>query len=92
MTTLAGQPAAQPGAPGTPDPQSPTGYEAPPTLPSDADLGDFDRVLHRLSQRSRTVHEMVVAYDETLLEILVDMPRNVETWVQAGYPRDKLRI
>ena len=55
-------------------------------------MGDFDRVLYRLSQRSRTVREVVVDYDETLLEILVDMRRNIETWVPAGYPRDKLRI
>ena len=85
MPTLAGQPAAQPGAPGTPDSQSLTGYEAPPTPPSDADLGDFDRVLYRLSQRSRVVREMVVGYDEEMLEILVDMRRKVETRVQAGY-------
>ena len=90
-TTTAGQPDDQPGALGTLDQTVPAGYKILPTPPSDAERKEFDKVLKGLSQRSRLVRERVTDYDETLLEILVDMRRRVETLVQAGYPRAKLQ-
>ena len=91
LELLAGQSAVQLGAPGTPDAHPSAGYDEPRTPPSDADLETYDKVLRGLSQRLRMAREMAADHDETLLEILVDMRRKVETWVQAGYPRDKLQ-